>query len=113
MQIMNHNASFREFVYRVELSPEEIWAELDRPEFPAAVRYRVCRGSQTIVFSTELPVGQPDITYGLTFSGQEGCTLLKVTQLDWLWEKNCFAAIQNEFWEKKLGAVPVDYIRYG
>ena len=111
MEIMNHNASFREFVYRVELTPEEIRQELERQKFYSGARYRFDRLGAMITFSTELPMGQPDITYGLSITRHQGYSLLKVVQLDWLREKNRFAGIQNDFWGKMVGAEPVDYIR--
>ena len=112
MDVMNHNASWREFVYRVELTPEEIRVRIGRDGRCAGIRYRFDSIQSRITFSTELPIGQPDITYGLTLSKRNGATVLKVTQLDWLWEKNCFAPLQNQFWANILGVEPVDYIRY-
>lgn len=113
MEIVNHNASFREFVYRVAVTAEEIWQLLGDSGGCLGVRYQTDPAAGKITFRTELPLGQPDITYGLTLSVRRGITVLKVIQLDWLWEKNRFAGLQNDFWTWKLEAEPVDYIQYG
>ena len=112
MDVINHNASWREFVYRTDLTPSEIREQLRAEGRCFSLRYRFDDVRSRITFSTELPMGQPDISYALTFSQKNGITLLKVTQLDWLWEKNRFAPLQNQFWAKILDAEPVDYIRY-
>ena len=108
--IMNHNANFREFVYKVNKSSDEIWRTLKLHNTHTSIKYRFHEDNQTIVFYSELPDGYLDITYSIYVFEHEGYSILKVVQENHLLEKNKYALLQNEFWYQLLGATPTPYI---
>ena len=109
--ILNHDAGFRRFVYKIDKSADEIWAALKRPNIHTPMKYRFHDADRTIVFYSELPDGYLDITYRLYVSEYDGYSILEVVQVDHLLEKNKYALLQNEFWCKRLGATPIPYSR--
>ena len=107
--IMNHDASFRQFVYKTDKSSDEIWDTLKLHHMHTTVKYRFNDANQTIVFYSELPDGYLDITYRIYVLEHEGCNILKVVQENHFLEKNKYALLQNEFWFQLLGATPIPY----
>lgn len=109
--VMNHDAGFREFFYRVDKSGEEIWRALKCHNIHTPVKYRISEADSAITFYSELPDGYLDITYGISIFEHEGYSILKIGQQNHLLEKNKFALLQNEFWHKTVEAVPISYIQ--
>ena len=107
--IANHDTNFREFVYRVDKSSDEIWQSLKCSNTYTATKYRFNEPDNTIVFYSELPDGYLDITYGIYVFEHEGYCILKVVQRNHFWEKNKYTLLQNEFWNQLLGAMPIPY----
>lgn len=55
--IVNHDAGFREFVYKVNKSGDEIWETLKLSNTHTSTKYRFNEINHTIVFYSELPDG--------------------------------------------------------
>ena len=108
--IMNHDASFRQFVYKTDKSSDEIWDTLKRHNIHTSIKYRFNDSNQTIVFYSELPDGYLDMTYRIYVLEHDGYNILKVVQENHFLEKNKYALLQNEFWYQLLGATPTPYI---
>ena len=107
--IMNHDGSYRQFVYKTDKSSDEIWDALKLHNIHTSIKYRFNNANQTIVFYSELPDGYIDITYRIYVFEHEGYNILKVVQENHFLEKNKYALLQNEFWCQLLGATPVPY----
>ena len=108
--IMNHDASFRQFVYKTDKSSNEIWNTLKLHNIHTKIKYRFNETNHTIVFYSELPDGYLDITYRIYVFEHEGYSILKVVQENHFLEKNKFSLLQNEFWFQLLGATPIPYV---
>ena len=109
--VMNHDASFRQFVYKTDKSGNEIWDTLKLHNIHTSIKYRFNDANKTIVFYSELPDGYLDIAYRVYVFEHEGYTILKVVQENHFLEKNKYALLQNEFWCQLLGATPIPYIQ--
>lgn len=107
--VMNHDASFRQFLYKTDKSGDEIWETLKVHNIHTSIKYRFNDADQTIVFYSELPDGHLDITYRIYVFEYEGYSILKVVQENHFLEKNKYALLQNEFWCQLLGATPIPY----
>ncbi len=110
--IVNHDASFRQFVYKTHKSSDEIWDTLKLHQIHTSVKYRFNDANQTIVFYSELPDGYLDMTYRIYVLEHEGYNILKVVQENHFLEKNKYALLQNEFWCQLLGATPIPYTQH-
>ena len=109
--IMNHDASFRQFVYKTNKSSDEIWNTLKLHHMHTSIKYRFNNTNQTIAFYSELADGCLDMTYRIYVLEHEGYSILKVVQENHFLEKNKYALLQNEFWFQLLGATPIPYIQ--
>lgn len=107
--VVNHDGAMRSFFYHVPLSEEEIRQLLLRDRRYTTVKYRYDDAQRIITLFSELPDGSPDTSYRLTFAERKDGILLKVTQIDRMWEKQRFSLLMNEFWKQKLDAKPVAY----
>lgn len=105
----NHAGNMREFHYRIEKSIEEIWGLLEMENVLDPLRYRLDAALHIITFHSDLPDGSLDIAYRIHLEQHDGHTILKVVQVNHLLEKNKFAWLQNDFWMKKLDAVPIPF----
>ena len=108
--IVNHNASFSEFVYEIHKPAGDIWRILNSYNASLPLKYRFNEAGRTIVFYPELPDGSIEITYRISLTEHNGHNILKLTQETHLLEKNGFWSYQNEFWYKTIGATPYPYI---
>ena len=110
--VMNHDASFRQFIYRTDKSGDEIWDILKLHNIHTSIKYRFNDANQTIVFYSELPDGYVDITYRIYVFERVGYNILKVVQDNFFLEKNKYSLLMNEFWYQLLGATPMPYTQY-
>lgn len=108
--IVNHNASFSEFVYEIHKPACDIWRILNSYNASLPLKNRFNEAGRTIVFYPELPDGSIEITYRISLMEHNGHNILKLTQENHLLEKNGFWSYQNEFWYKAIGATPYPYI---
>ena len=109
--IINHSADMREFYYRVEKTESQILQILNSSIPYPGCRYRFEAPSRSIVFSPELPDTSLDISYGIFITEHQGYCLLRIVQQNYLWEKNPYTFLQNEFWNHLLAAEPIPYIQ--
>lgn len=107
--VMNHDAAFRQFVYRTDKSADEIQDILLSHNVHTSIKYRFHDWDQTIIFYSQLPDGHVDIAYRIYVAAYDGYSILKVVQVNHFLEKNRYALLQNEFWYQLLGAMPIPY----
>jgi len=107
--VINHDAGFRQFLYKTDKRSDEIWDTLKRHNIHTTIKYRFDDANQTIVFYSELPDGYLDITYRIYVFEHGEYSILKVVQENRFLEKNKYAFLQNEFWYQVLGAAPIPY----
>ena len=107
--IINHDASFQEFIYKVDKCANEIWRLLREQTIHTSTKYRFNEAEHTITFYSELPDGSLDVTYLIYVSEYDGYSILKIVQTNRFLEKKKYAYLQNEFWSQLLEAVPIPY----
>ena len=107
--IVNHDASFREFVYKVEKCANEIWRTIREHKIHTSTKYRFNEAEHTITFYSEIPDGYLDVTYLIYVSECDGYSILKIVQANHFLENNKYAYLQNEFWTQLLDAIPIPY----
>ena len=109
--IVNYNATMQDFYYSVRKTKAEILQCLQAPPRYAVCKYQYEPATCSIIFSPKLPDGSLEITYRIYITEHPGYSIVRVIQYNYLWEKNPYFRLQNEFWKQLLDAEPVSYVQ--
>lgn len=107
--VRNHDHQLREFLYRTDLSADEVRGRLLREFRLPHTQYRFDPETSRITFYSDIPNGSKPVTFTVHLTGQGSGTAIRVVQVDHLYENKLYPLMQNEFWHQLAEAEPVPY----
>ncbi|MGN0131290.1 MAG: hypothetical protein ACI4AA_02490 [Lachnospiraceae bacterium] len=109
--IVNHDGRMQSFCYRTSMSRKQILERLKLHSADDCLMFEYNEDKSEIIFSPLLRDGTMPTDYSVTIGEGKGFSVLKVTQLNHLTDRNSYEMnlLQNEFWHKKIDAEPIAY----
>ena len=107
--VTNYNGDMSKFVYRVELTKEQILERLKIPNYNDGLHYEL--KDDEITFSD---YGSPDSTWQIIVEEYKEITILRVNKLGFILPSQSYIPIKmNPFWANKCDAKPIPFSDYG
>ncbi len=107
--VKNYDSFMREFCYRVNLSKNDIIEKLKDKCSDSTLNYNYNADANEIVFISDFTDGYEEQAYYIEIKECSDYSLLKIVQQGILPKRSWYPYKQNEFWSKKIGAVPILY----